>query len=49
MEHLLSRLQKFKVLEGVYRGAWRAYKSLFGVASGLVNSKGTGQFQLKGD
>ena len=49
VEHMLAKLQKFKVLEGVYRGQWRAHESLFGVVSGLVNYKATGQFQLTGD
>jgi len=49
VEHMLAKLQKFKVLEGVYRGRWRAHEDLFCVVSGLVNYKATGQFQLTGD
>ena len=49
VEHLLSKLQKFKVLEGVYRGQWRAHEDVFCVVSGLVNYKATGRFQLTGE
>ena len=46
VEHLLAKLQKFKVLAGVYRGPWRAHEGLFCVVSGLVNFKATGKFEL---
>ena len=49
VEHLLAKLQKFRVLAGVYRGRWSAHESLFCVVSGLVNYKATGQFQLTGN
>lgn len=49
VEHMLCRLQKFKVLAGVYRGPWRSHEGIFCVVSGLVNYKATGQFQLTGD
>lgn len=49
VEHVLSRLQKFRVLAGVYRGPWPAHEGIFCVVSGLVNYKATGQFQLTGD
>lgn len=49
VEHMLAKLKKFKVLEGVYRGPWRAHESLFCVVGGLVNYKATGQFRLTGD
>lgn len=49
VEHMLCRLQKFRVLEGVYRGPWHAHETLFCVVGGLVNYKATGQFQLTGD
>ena len=46
VEHLLGRLQKFKVLAGVYRGPWDTHEGLFCVVSGLVNFKATGRFEL---
>lgn len=49
VEHMLAKLQKFKGLEGIYRGQWRTHERLFCVVSGLVNYKATGQFQLTGD
>jgi DDE superfamily endonuclease/Helix-turn-helix of DDE superfamily endonuclease len=49
VEHMLAKLQKFKALEGVYRGRWRTHETLFCVVSGLVNYKATSQFQLTGD
>lgn len=48
VEHVLSRLQKFKALAGMYRGPWTAHEQVFCVVSGLVNYKATGQFQLTG-
>jgi hypothetical protein len=48
VEHLLSRLKKFKLLESVYRGPFTAHEDVFCVISGLVNYKATGQFQLTG-
>ena len=46
VEHLLSKLQKFKLLAGVYRGPWTVHEDLFCVISGLVNYKATGRFAL---
>jgi hypothetical protein len=49
VEHLLSRLKKFQVLAGVYRGPWSTHERVFCLVSGLINYKATGQFQLTGD
>ncbi len=42
VEHVLSRLQKFRVLSGVYRGRWAEHEDTFCVVSGLVNFKALG-------
>lgn len=46
VEHLLSRLKKFAVLAGVYRGRWERHEELFCVVSGLVNYKASGKLRL---
>jgi hypothetical protein len=46
VEHLLSRLQKFKLLASVYRGPWSAHEDFFCVIGGLVNYKASGSFAL---
>jgi hypothetical protein len=48
VEHMLARLEQFRVLAGIYRGPWPAHERLFCVVSGLVNYKATGQFHLTG-
>ena len=46
VEHVLSRVKKFGVLAGVYRGNWERHEDLFCVVSGLVNYKASGQLSL---
>ena len=46
VEHVLSRVKKFGVLAGVYRGNWERHEDLFCVVSGLINYKATGQLSL---
>ena len=46
VEHLFSRLQKFQLLAGLYRGPWDAHETYFCVIGGLVNYKATGRFTL---
>jgi DDE superfamily endonuclease/Helix-turn-helix of DDE superfamily endonuclease len=45
VEHLLGRLQKFKVLTGVYRGLAADHEDTFAVVAGLVNFRALGSLQ----
>lgn len=45
VEHLLARLQKFKVLSGVYRGLAADHEDIFAVVAGLVNFRTLGSLQ----
>jgi hypothetical protein len=45
VEHLLGRLQKFKVLAGVYRGLAADHEDTFAVVAGLVNFRALGSLQ----
>ncbi len=46
VEHMLSRLQKYKVLAGLWRGRWEEHESVFCLVSGLINYKAAGKFAL---
>lgn len=43
VEHVLARLEKFRVLEGVYRGRQRFYDDCFAVVAGLSNYRVLGR------
>ena len=45
VEHLLGRLQKFKVLAGLYRGLAVHHEDVFTVVAGLTNFRALGQLQ----
>ena len=45
VEHLLGRLQKFKVLTGVYRGLATDHEDTFAVVAGLLNFRALGSLQ----
>ena len=46
VEHLLSRVKKFRIVAEVFRGSWERHEDLFCVVSGLVNYKATGKLSL---
>lgn len=45
VEHLLGRLQKFKVLHGVYRGRPQQHEDVFALVAGLTNFRALGRLQ----
>ena len=45
VEHVLGRLQKFKVLAGLYRGLAVPHEDVFTVVAGLTNFRALGQLQ----